>query len=415
MSGNQVIDIPKILTFPNIPFLDLSLRTTIPAIEAPYRINEPNALDIDVTGWEEVGEGLQKHVQYRVRYVTSLSVFTKSDWEVNRRYSDFIFLSELLQRYEGSLVPPLPPKQIINSFSQDLPAQRAQELNLFLKNIARHPALYGSYEFKIFVEASEKGFEAFKLLIKKVPEIEQHEKAVLEAAQTPGGNASVNEYTAKASAMGSAAADYAWGMWTSVNKVLKIPALVSPPRAPVPMDPQLEEAFAYSFSLLHALGNATAKMSSLLDVNRKVYFELSKVSQYLRQAGELEGNRKFDRAVITCSKSIELLLLDGPSNLELQTLEIYFHLQNLARFHEVLQKNKSDREEACQRITDRHNKVRTAQNQLVSVQKISPGDVSAVESANDAIRKAEVEEKKAEQRHARMTATTKVCTLTFSS
>lgn len=290
MNGYQIAEVPKILTCKNIPFLDICLRATIPACELPYGTNAPNVLDIDITGWDEVGEGMQKHVQYNVRYVTSLPHFSKTDWEVNRRYSDFKFLSELLGRYEGSLIPPLPPKHMINSLNQDLPAQRAQELNLFLKNIARHPALYGAYEFKIFLEASISGFEAFKSLIKKVKEIEHREKAASEAAKLsnagsgPYGNSAGNNssnITAQATAIGSAAVGYAWGMWSSVNKILNIPAVTSA-KVSVPSDPRLEEAFAYTSALLNALASATAKMGVLLDTNRKIHHELSRISHYMR-------------------------------------------------------------------------------------------------------------------------------------
>lgn len=151
--------------------LQLYLTTTVSALDLPYR-QSASSLDIDVIGWREIGEGLQKYVIYQIRYVTSLLCFSKLEWEVSRRYSDFKFLSDRLKRYEGALVPPLPPKQMINSLYQDLPAQRSQELSLFLKNIARHPVLYGVLEFRIFLEASQKGFDSFKQLIRNLPDVQ---------------------------------------------------------------------------------------------------------------------------------------------------------------------------------------------------------------------------------------------------
>lgn len=151
--------------------LQLNLVTETSPADITTKRNSPS-LDIDVTGWKDVGEGLQKHVVYQIRYVTSLLCFSKLEWEVTRRYSDFQFLSDRLARYEGSLIPPLPPKQIINSLYQDLPVQRSQELSLFLKNIARHPVLFGVLEFRIFLEASQQGFESFKQLIRLLQNIE---------------------------------------------------------------------------------------------------------------------------------------------------------------------------------------------------------------------------------------------------
>lgn len=116
----------------------------------------------------------------------------------------------------------------------------------------------------------------------------------------------------------------------------------------------------------------------------------------------------FDRYVITTSKSIELLLLDSPNNLSLQTLEIYFHLQNLSRFQDVLKKNHADRMDARRDIDDRNNKVVTARKQLASVQKIAPGDVDGMAQANEVIKATEREVREAEQRHEQMMETTKV-------
>lgn len=168
--NNESSELEVMLKTENL--LQLYFTNTISAIDLPYR-QSTSSLDIDVIGWREIGEGLQKYVIYQIRYVTSLLCFSKLEWEVSRRYSDFKFLADRLKRYEGALVPPLPPKQLLNSLNQDLPAQRAQELSLFLKNIARHPVLFGVLEFRIFLEASQKGFDSFKQLIRNLPDVQR--------------------------------------------------------------------------------------------------------------------------------------------------------------------------------------------------------------------------------------------------
>ena len=423
MNGNQLMELSRILSSRDIPFLDLHLRKTIPSCEQPYGTNAANVLDIDITGWQEVGEGLQRHVHYCVRYITSLSNFSKSDWEVNRRYSDFKLLSELLSRYEGSLIPPLPPKQIINSLNHDLPAQRAQELSLFLKNIARHPALYGAYEFRIFLEASVSGFEAFKALMKKLPDIEQREKSVANSStpSTPPHTCAYGDgtghmsstrrggggYTAAATAVGSAAVGYAWGMWTSVNKMLNIPTITKR-HVTTPSNAQLEESFAYTTGLLHALVTATAKMGTLLDVNKMIHHDLSRASHYMHLAADLDGNRRFDYYLSTTAKCINVLLLDTQQNIDLQSLEIYFHLQNLSRYYDVLKRNQAERLEYRQVCDSKEAKVVATQGHLVEVQRGQAGNVSAVGDANEALRVAEGEAKLAIQRHEGVMETTQV-------
>jgi hypothetical protein len=169
---NETTDLETMLQTQAI--LHLHLTSLVSASELSARSSSSSSsssgsLEIDVISWREVGEGMQRYVAYQIRYVTSLLCFSKLEWEVSRRYSDFKFLSDRLARYEGALVPPLPPKQMINSLYQDLPVQRSQELSLFLKNIARHPVLFGVLEFRIFLEASQRGFDSFKQLIRNHP------------------------------------------------------------------------------------------------------------------------------------------------------------------------------------------------------------------------------------------------------
>lgn len=127
--NNETTDLERMLQSSSI--LQLNLLSSVSPVDISTK-RSASSLDIDIIGWKDVGEGLQKHVVYSIRYITSLLHFSKLEWEVTRRYSDFQFLSDRLTRYEGSLIPPLPPKQIINSLFQDLPMQRSQELSLFL-------------------------------------------------------------------------------------------------------------------------------------------------------------------------------------------------------------------------------------------------------------------------------------------
>ena len=273
--------------------LQLFLSTTVSALELPYRpppsssasSSSSSSLDIDVVGWREIGEGIQKYVIYQIRYVTSLLCFSKLEWEVSRRYSDFKFLADRLSRYEGALVPPLPPKQMINSLYQDLAVQRSQELSLFLKNIARHPVLYGVLEFRIFLEASQKGFDSFKQMIRTLPDCSTSQQFGISGRTSPTKSSST---TSTVSAASTAAAGYAWGMLSSMNKMIGLNSqlsLFSSSSLPPPkiLDEVLENRYNYTMILLQALASATTKIGNLIDIDQKRYHELSRISHYLKQ------------------------------------------------------------------------------------------------------------------------------------
>lgn len=355
-NNNETTDLEIMLRTNSI--LQFYLLSYVSPVDINTKRNS-SSLDIDVTGWKDIGEGLQKYVVYQIRYVTSLLCFSKLEWEVTRRYSDFKFLSDRLLRYEGSLIPPLPPKQMINSLYQDLPVQRSQELSLFLKNIARHPVLFGVLEFRIFLEASQQGFESFKQLIRLLETIETNQDNNMN--NNLNSNSDNNSTKSSSNSMtiaGTAAVGYAWNMFTSVNKMIgtQLSMLQSSSSSSTSLsttsssnnnnslkfisDEVLESRYDYLINVLQSLNLATTKMGIVIDLDHKRYHELSRIGFYLKQAGDLDGNKTFDRVVLTTAKTIDYLLLDIPHSLDLQSLEIYFHLQNISRFQSILESNK---------------------------------------------------------------------------
>ena len=61
-----------------------------------------------------------------------------------RRFSDFVWLRDQLQRdCPGYIIPPVPDK-VLNKFSADLVAARQRQLERFLRRVASHPALMAS-------------------------------------------------------------------------------------------------------------------------------------------------------------------------------------------------------------------------------------------------------------------------------
>ncbi|GAB1301720.1 Sorting nexin-2 [Apodemus speciosus] len=73
-------------------------------------------IEIGVSDPEKVGDGMNAYMAYRVTTKTSLSMFSKSEFSVKRRFSDFLGLhSKLASKYlhVGYIVPPAPEKSIV--------------------------------------------------------------------------------------------------------------------------------------------------------------------------------------------------------------------------------------------------------------------------------------------------------------
>lgn len=149
-------------------------------------------LDIDVISWENVvGSSIElgsSYSLYNIRYTTTLPHFSRKEWDAHRRFSDFAFLVEVLERrYRGVFIPPLPPKYEhlldtgyhASSNKTDRLAQgRANDLSIFLKYLARHPILSLSLEFMVFLQASSSGFASYRRALKIV--MDMHQKVRLE-------------------------------------------------------------------------------------------------------------------------------------------------------------------------------------------------------------------------------------------
>lgn len=90
-------------------------------------------------------EGLLfKHTNYLVRHLVSLpNTETNNDRSVVRRYSDFVWLQEvLLKRYPFRLIPELPPKKIGSQNADAIFLERRRRgLTRFINLVVKHPVL----------------------------------------------------------------------------------------------------------------------------------------------------------------------------------------------------------------------------------------------------------------------------------
>ena len=109
-----------------------------------------NDLRIDIRNWKILGDGLKRHVLYRISYNTDLATFSKKEHETFRRFRDFRFLSDLLEKnYPGYILPYLANHPWLVVLDDSVAEQRARLLCLYLSSLARHPRLKYSFEVQV--------------------------------------------------------------------------------------------------------------------------------------------------------------------------------------------------------------------------------------------------------------------------
>uniref|UniRef100_A0A9J8CXN4 Sorting nexin-2 n=1 Tax=Cyprinus carpio carpio TaxID=630221 RepID=A0A9J8CXN4_CYPCA len=125
-------------------------------------------IQISVSDPEKVGDGMNAYMVYKVMTKTSLSIFSRDEVCVKRRFSDFLGLhSKLASKYMhmGYIVPPAPEKSIVGMTKvkvgkEDLSSvefveKRRSALERYLLRTVKHPALLKDPDVLQFLESSE--------------------------------------------------------------------------------------------------------------------------------------------------------------------------------------------------------------------------------------------------------------------
>uniref|UniRef100_A0A3Q3JS08 PX domain-containing protein n=1 Tax=Monopterus albus TaxID=43700 RepID=A0A3Q3JS08_MONAL len=134
-----------------------------------YRLEEDdeeqqngNTKDIFITvdNPESHVTAIETFIMYRVLTKTTRSEFDSCEYEVHRRYQDFLWLrSKLEENYPTLIIHPLPEKFVmkgmVERFSNDFIETRRKALHRFLNKISEHPILSYNQHFKVFLTAQE--------------------------------------------------------------------------------------------------------------------------------------------------------------------------------------------------------------------------------------------------------------------
>ncbi|XP_072854053.2 sorting nexin-7 isoform X1 [Pogona vitticeps] len=122
--------------------------------------DEPESKDIFITvdDPESHVTAIETFITYRVVTKTTRGEFDSCEYEVRRRYQDFLWLKGRLEEAHPTLIiPPLPEKFImkgvVERFNDEFIETRRKALHKFLNRIADHPTLTFNKDFKIFLTA----------------------------------------------------------------------------------------------------------------------------------------------------------------------------------------------------------------------------------------------------------------------
>ncbi|KAH0565516.1 hypothetical protein GP486_001090 [Trichoglossum hirsutum] len=113
-----------------------------------------NFLEVEVRDPRTHGFGRKMYTDYEVVCRTNIPAFKLKHSSVRRRYSDFEYFRDILERESARVtIPPLPGKVFTNRFSDDVIEHRREGLQRFLQIVVGHPLLQtGSKVLAAFVQ-----------------------------------------------------------------------------------------------------------------------------------------------------------------------------------------------------------------------------------------------------------------------
>lgn len=135
---------------PNPP----SIQVTVPSGYEPAS----GEMQIEVSDPHRVGEGMSKHLEYKVTYWTTLPQYKQRSGCVTRRYSDFEWLWRMLRSsMDGVIVPSLPQKTLVANDDPTSAAieKRRHSLAVLVARVAAHPVMRTSSDLQIFLEVRD--------------------------------------------------------------------------------------------------------------------------------------------------------------------------------------------------------------------------------------------------------------------
>jgi sorting nexin-7/30/sorting nexin-8 len=164
--------IPNI-TLPKNPLAKIDLTPTLTEInsknfenEMENNITEVNCIKIEKSKLNDVNlicvienPKIINDSYFKPSYVLYDIITKEFNWAVTRRYSDFIWLKEILQAiFPTEILPMLPHKQITNRFDKNFIDKRMKGLQKFLNEILKNENLKSCESLTVFLSCSDRNF-----------------------------------------------------------------------------------------------------------------------------------------------------------------------------------------------------------------------------------------------------------------
>ncbi|KAK0626748.1 Vps5 C terminal like-domain-containing protein [Immersiella caudata] len=129
------------------------VRSTMQPSVSVEQAAKPN-FHITVGDPHKVGDLTSSHIVYSVRTKTTSKGYKQPEFEVKRRYRDFLWLYNTLHANNpGVVVPPPPEKQAVGRFESNFVESRRAALEKMLNKTAAHPTLQHDADLKLFLES----------------------------------------------------------------------------------------------------------------------------------------------------------------------------------------------------------------------------------------------------------------------
>ncbi|KAJ1324302.1 sorting nexin-3/12 [Microdochium nivale] len=153
MSSDDQPSPPLLRGMMSRPLMQAMPDTRQQSFEEIYGAPE-NFLEIEVRNPRTHGTSRNMYTDYEIVCRTNIPAFKLRASTVRRRYSDFEYFRDILERESARVtIPPLPGKVFTNRFSDDVIEGRRAGLEKFLKIVVGHPLLQtGSKVLAAFVQ-----------------------------------------------------------------------------------------------------------------------------------------------------------------------------------------------------------------------------------------------------------------------
>ena len=123
-------------------FLEIEVRPACPSSTLITRETPTDPQPLQVKNPRTHGVGRAMYTDYEILCRTNIPAFKLRQSTVRRRYSDFEYFRDILERESARVtIPPLPGKVFTNRFSDDVIEHRREGLQRFLQIVVGHPLL----------------------------------------------------------------------------------------------------------------------------------------------------------------------------------------------------------------------------------------------------------------------------------